>query len=139
MNYPTREFFQNTDMRGPLLFPVHYTATRYAHDWSKGRPSKASAPSALLAALHKSPEWAHEVEWRIVIADGKPTPGYELQMPKPASITLGARMTADERKAVVAIATARSIPLFDCRLSTDKFELVLSPSESLTTSTPDAL
>jgi hypothetical protein len=111
-----------------LLFPVIYEEERFdAHTLFArqlmGGQTLPFVSLPLLAAIHKSPDWAHEREWRIAAPLGPTTDTFQIFLGPPSSIRLGCRMGADDRQRVVATARRKKIPLYDVGLSTRRFEL----------------
>jgi hypothetical protein len=83
---------------------------------------------AINSAIHKSPDWAHEQEWRIVDTTGDDLPGKEWLMPTPSRVLLVHRMAPEWRRQVVEIAGDQSIPVFDVSPSRrDQFDLDVKP------------
>ena len=85
------------DLRRRLCFPVFYRrkltdATRYL---AKVDVGDLNLFFGQFLCLLKSDEWAYEKEWRIVHALGPDQANFELQMPLPSAIILGAHTTPE--------------------------------------------
>jgi hypothetical protein len=116
------------DLRIRWLLPVLYSPKGFSlTSFGERLNGKPNPFVAMLAAIHKSAEWAHEREWRIVYPSGEDSPGKEIVMPQPAQLFLGCRMDPDYRKKVVEIARARSIPLMEMTPAGDSFKLHATP------------
>lgn len=114
-----------------LLFPVFYGPDRF--DCTPSLRAFAAGTyevpnHAILAALHKAPEWAYEREWRIVHPDGNPGPGLAIRGPKPRGVYCGVRMSDADRARLAKICTGKSVPLRSVTLSREKYEVVLMDS-----------
>lgn len=77
-----------------------------------------------IAAIHKSPDWSYEHEWRFVIPMGKSLPDQNYLMPKPSAVYLGSRITSENKKRLSEIAAKKRIPIYQMGLSTSEFKLV---------------
>jgi len=118
------------DIHRRLLFPVIYDESRFnPHDIfavvMKTKQPHVTLP--ILAAMHKSPDWAHEREWRIVAPQGPSEEKLQIRIGPPSSVRLGCRMKADDRQQIVSVAQSKKIPLFEMALSAEKFELERRP------------
>lgn len=127
-----------------LVVPVVYRqklfdATRFFKAAIKDR-SQFNVLFPILAALHKSPEWSYEREWRIVVpANLIPKEGL-LRVPQPQRLFLGARMSEESRAAVSSIARLKGIDIMQMRMATDSFSLRaerLEPAIHATQRSPD--
>lgn len=77
-----------------------------------------------VACLHKSTEWEHECEWRLVVPLGDDnTDGFDLQMPTPTQVILGARISEKDERDIRDIAGKRKIGVSKIGLSSSAFEL----------------
>lgn len=108
------------------LYPVIYSnglfdATKYFNESMKKKGFNNLF--GILAALHKSPEWSYEEEWRLVLPLGPEEPSRDYQMPTPKAIYLGSRMSEENKNKVAKIAISKGITIYEMRLSTSKFEL----------------
>ena len=82
------------DPRRRFCYPVFYRrkltdATRYL---ARADVRTYNNLFGAYMCLLKSDEWAYEREWRIVIAAGRSDANSQIEMPKPKSIILGARV-----------------------------------------------
>ena len=78
---------------------------------------------ALYASMIKSSEWAYEKEWRIVISNGVFDKEGVLAVPKPKSIYLGVKVPKEDRERLYMIAEKRNIPIYQMKMSENKFLL----------------
>jgi hypothetical protein len=116
------------DVRRRLLFPVRYRRERFTlsddfHRIVRAGPSLAAISLPILAATHKSPDWAYEEEWRLINQLGTDSPGMDVVMPTPTELYLGTRMQQEYRERVIEIASRRRIPLYEMTLSPKEFKL----------------
>ena len=133
VEYPLAEF-PSDDIWRHLLHPVVYAPERFTPvslmDRMIADRNLRTPFFAILAAVHKSPDWAHEREWRIVDPTGDDSPGRAIRMPRPSALFLGARMAPEYRRDVVALAEGQNIPLREIVLSDQRFELRATPLAS---------
>ncbi|HEX2878412.1 MAG TPA: DUF2971 domain-containing protein [Polyangiaceae bacterium] len=116
-----------------LLFPVSYADDRFSlteHFMQFSAPGATHDPNSpfaqhlpALAAVRKSPHWEYESEWRILVVDGNRPGGRLLPMPTPVGLYAGARIHADALTVLRSIASERSIPCFQMKLSSTHFAL----------------
>lgn len=121
VEYPI-ETLPKDDLRRRLLFPVVYAPARFTMTSLMEQMIAEPRPYpffAILAAVHKAPDWTHEREWRLINPQGDDSSGISVQMPTPSGLFLGARMEAQYRRDVVTTAQARGIPLHEMALSDD--------------------
>lgn len=78
---------------------------------------------ALYASMIKSSEWAYEKEWRIVISNGVFEKEDILAVPKPKAIYLGVKVLKEDRERLFIIAERRNIPIYQMKMSENKFQL----------------
>ncbi len=119
------------DLRRRWLHPVFYSPDRFTpaeimdrmiQDRSLGTPW-----FGILAAVHKSPDWEHEREWRLVDPTGDDVPGRSILMPRPSAVYLGAKVSSEYRREIVSIIEGLRIPLREMVLSERRFELRSHP------------
>jgi hypothetical protein len=120
-----------SDLNARLLFPVVYSkaifdATEYFRK-AIGDRSLSNVLFPLLAALHKSPEWKYEREWRLVIIAGMVRQESNWQMAPTKRIYLGAKMEPKRRDELVEISNARKIEVRQMRVRKDSFTLYSEP------------
>jgi hypothetical protein len=81
----------------------------------------------ILAACHKSREWAYENEWRLVSLDpgNRRAPIFSLNACdiKPSRIILGAKIAQDDEAAVKELAQNISVPVIHAQLAKDQFKI----------------
>jgi hypothetical protein len=74
-----------------------------------------------LAALHKSPEWSYEKEWRLVIPANLVKEASPWRVPTPKSVYLGSRMPNDEKEGIIQICKRKGIEALEMHLADDSF------------------
>lgn len=114
--------FEN--MMSLMLWPVRYIGIFNAADMLKGvRPGMGfNNLFALVAALHKSPDWAYEQEWRLVLPDGKVESARNFKAPLKA-VYLGKNISSDDERLVRDSARIANVPVFKMRLVPHQFKM----------------
>jgi len=74
-----------------------------------------------LAALHKSPEWRYEKEWRLVIPANLVKEASPWRVPTPKRVYLGSRMPDGEKERIIEICKKKAIEFRQMRLADDSF------------------
>lgn len=100
------------------LWPVYYREDLF--NMSSYLDRIGAGNVLLLPALHKSPDWAYEKEWRLVL------PGHEgesVGMPIAKAIYLGARINSCLKKLLLEYASAKHIKIFEMRNSRSEFRM----------------
>lgn len=107
-----------------MLWPVRYNGVFNAGEMLKGvRPGMAfNNLFALVAALHKAPDWAYEQEWRLVLPDGVTEPGRNFKAPLTA-VYLGTNISSDDERLVRDRASVADVPVFKMRLVPHQFKM----------------
>lgn len=116
------------DLIGLLLWPVIYTGVFDASALLQGVGEKKEFNNlaALIAALHKSPDWKYEEEWRVVLIDGYNEP--PRNMPAPLkTVFLGAKIPEEEEVKVIQAARKADVPVFKMRLVPHEFRMEAVP------------
>jgi hypothetical protein len=140
VEYPINEI-ELGDLRRHWLHPVNYATNRFNLDWLIDRlmtnPKQLNPLWGVIAAIHKSPDWRHEQEWRIIDPTREKPGGWAIRMPQPSRVFLGCQMEPDYRQSVVGIAQHLGIALHEMTLSADRFELETKPAVTgLTSAAP---
>jgi hypothetical protein len=120
------EALSPADPRVQCLFPVVYVAKRFKlGDYlTKLRNGKEANPTLpILAAIHKSSDWAYEREWRLVQMDDGVLDGLLVPMPQPKTVRIGARMKPELRSKICQLAETAGFAVYEMRLSTTNFVL----------------
>jgi hypothetical protein len=124
------EYDLQANLNSPLalnLWPVIYRAElfdatpyliRSAHE------QKFIYPFAFVAALHKSPEWEYEDEWRVIAPLGAPQLSFNMPVPRPKAIYLGARISTAHKDLLLNIARRKSIAVFQMTMARAEFAMV---------------
>lgn len=73
-----------------------------------------------IAALHKSPDWSYEKEWRIVLQAGFVSNGLSVHAPLNA-VYLGANTQAAHAQQIIEAATIAKVPVFKMRNAPHRF------------------
>ncbi|MEI2830053.1 DUF2971 domain-containing protein [Pseudomonas mosselii] len=112
------------DMMSLMLWPVRYAGVFNAVDMLRGvRPGMDfNNLFALVAALHKSPDWAYEQEWRLVLPDGGSGPARNFKAPLKA-VYLGTNISSDDEQLVRDSARVANVPVFKMRLVPHQFKM----------------
>lgn len=107
-----------------MLWPVRYNGVFNAGEMLKGvRPGvDFNNFFALVAALHKSPDWAYEQEWRLVLPDGRTEPARNFKVPLTA-VYLGTNISSDDEMLVRDRASVANIPVYKMRLVPHQFKM----------------
>ncbi len=108
------------------LYPVIYSkklfdATKYLLsiiDYNELNPL-----FAILATIHKSPEWAYEKEWRFVLPLGESNPDQNFEIHSPSGLYLGLRIETGYKERLVEVAKKKRIPVYQMIQENDRFEL----------------
>jgi hypothetical protein len=81
----------------------------------------------LLGVIQKFTGWQYEQEWRYIRFQEPPNQDRNRSMPLPSRVFLGAKTPPSTTEAIVAICEEKSIPLWQVRMSSDKYELLADP------------
>jgi hypothetical protein len=76
-----------------------------------------------LAALHKSPEWKYEKEWRLVIPANMIKAASPWHVPTPKRLYLGSRMTDRNKQQLLRICKKKGIEAHNMHLKAGSFSL----------------
>ncbi len=113
------------DLLRRLCFPVFYTgkprdATRYM---AKGDLTDFNNLFGQYMCLIKHDSWADEKEWRIIQAIGPAHANFEINMPQPSAILIGAHSTPANELKMRDFCRDQSIPLLKAVIHPGKFDL----------------
>jgi hypothetical protein len=114
------------DPRQLLIFPVVYAPKRFGIAAELVRlleGGKVNPSLPTVAAIHKSPDWDYEREWRLIHRQRGASGGLLIRMPTPTRVLLGARCAQETRDGVMASATASGFPVYEMKLSATAFKL----------------
>ncbi|MBP9014788.1 MAG: DUF2971 domain-containing protein [Smithella sp.] len=114
------------EVRRRILYPVIYSdhlfdATKHILQSMKSRDFNNLYGA--MAAIHKSPDWAYEKEWRFVLPMGESFQDENYPMPRPSALYLGARVQKEDKATLVDIARQKDIPVYEMALSPTEFKL----------------
>ncbi|MBZ3661998.1 DUF2971 domain-containing protein [Pseudomonas monteilii] len=106
------------------LWPVRYVGIFDASNLLRGYKKGASFNNlfAFMAALHKSPDWSYEQEWRLVIPDGPGSPSRNFAVPLKA-VYLGAKISDVDEAKVRECAAQANVPVYRMRLVPHLFKM----------------
>lgn len=76
-----------------------------------------------LAAIHKSPDWQYEKEWRLVLSIGNWIIPNPYPMPTPIGIYLGSRIAKDSEARILEIGKQKTIPVYTMKLDANRFQM----------------
>lgn len=110
-----------------VLYPVIYRQELF--DSTKYHLQAASEEGfnnlfGVIAAIHKSPDWSYENEWRFVLPMGQSFPDQNYPVLKPSAVYVGSRIGPEDKKRLSEIAVRKMIPIYQMSLSTSEFKLV---------------
>lgn len=115
-----------------MLYPVIYSetlfdGTKYYLAAIRNRKTFNILFPAL-AALHKSPEWSYEEEWRLVIPANMVKEAQSWSAPTPKRVYLGSRMADKEREPITNICEKKGVEVRRMRLAEKSFSLRSEPN-----------
>lgn len=131
MEYDFNSLDEN-DIALNCLWPVYYTGVFEASGLFK-KPKEGKNINnlyAVLAALHKAPDWAYESEWRLVCPDSPSEKGMNFKAPLKA-VYLGSKLEDDDEfkklSKVLKCAEIANIPVFRMHLIPEEFRVEAKP------------
>lgn len=116
------------NLMGLALWPVRYNGVFDASDLLKGVRTKRAFNNlfGVIAALHKSPDWSYEEEWRLVLPDSSSEPPQNYKVPLKA-VYLGSKISEDNANLVFQAAALAEVPVFKMRLVPHEFRMEAIP------------
>ena len=116
------------DLMGVSLWPIRYGGIFDATEMLQGAEigGEFNNMFALVAALHKSPDWSYEEEWRLVLVDGSNQPPRNFSVPLKA-VYLGSKITDDDAVKVIEAAAVAGVPAYQMRLVPHEFRMEPAP------------
>lgn len=113
---------------GLSLWPVRYSGVFNASDLLRGiKPGQPfNNLFGVIAALHKSPDWKYEEEWRLVLADSPKEPPRNFVAPLKA-VYLGSKISEADENSVLEDALIAGVPVFKMRLIPHEFRMEAVP------------
>lgn len=127
MEYDFQSLEKN-DIALNCLWPVYYNGIFDASSAFKSlfEGKKFNNLVAILAALHKSPDWSYECEWRLVLPDDSTQDGINFRAPLKA-VYLGTKMKTNDCKnnlsEVIKCAELANIPVYRMHLIPEEFRV----------------
>lgn len=117
------------------LYPVIYSnelgdMTPWAEKLVSGGAGDLVTEFLLLGVIQKFTGWEYEQEWRYIRFQEPPKQDRNRSMPVPSRVFLGAKAQPSTTDAIVAICKEKNIPVWQMRMSSDRYELVASLSQS---------
>jgi hypothetical protein len=112
-----------TSLESPFtgsFYPMLYGNTRFDMTKHIERAVIGKYPNPFIgiaAALYKDPQWEYQREWRIVLPLGFDVESYNMQVPTPSCVLLGAKISEDMEEKVRQIARIARIPVKKMKLS----------------------
>lgn len=114
-----------------MLYPVIYSPTIFdstKHILQSMNGGIFNNLFGIVAAIHKSPDWSYEDEWRFLLPLGRPFPDQNHSMPSPPSaIYIGARASDADTEKLLDIAKIKGVQAYKMHLSTEEFKMVYRP------------
>lgn len=116
------------DLMGLALWPVRYSGVFNASDLLIGVKTERAFNNlfGVIAALHKSPDWSYEEEWRLVLADSSSVPPRNYKVPLKA-VYLGSKISEGDEDLVFQEAAVAGVPIFKMRLVQHEFRMEAIP------------
>ena len=74
-------------------------------------------------AMHKSEQWSHEREWRLLCVESAAPEGRAVRMPIPKALHWGCRMAEIYRAQILEVASATGVPCYEAALAGTTFAL----------------
>lgn len=117
------------------LYPVVYSnelgdMTPWAEKLVSGKAGDLVTGSLLLGVIQKFTGWEYEQEWRYIRFQEPSNQDRNRSMPLPSRVFLGAKAQRSTTEAIVAICEEKNIPVWQMRMSSDRYELVANPAQS---------
>lgn len=108
------------------LYPVYYSrelfdATQYLAKMITD--NQYNYHYGIIASSQKSEDWSYEKEWRLIFPRAEPHPNYELPVPSPSGIYLGACISEANEIKLSKIANEMKIPLKRMAMSRKEYLL----------------
>lgn len=106
------------------LWPVLYTGAMldisFIYDDSHGA---TNGLYPVLAAMSKAKDWAYEEEWRIIVPGGPEEAPYNMSVPSPKAIYLGANIKLRNQQRLLAIAKQKNMRVFKMHLAANEYRM----------------
>ena len=114
------------------LYPVTYShdlvdLTPWAEKLGTGKTEELTPGFLLLGVLQKFAGWEYEQEWRYVSFQEAPTSNRDRPMLQPSRVFLSSKATAATKTELCSICGGKNIPVWQMRMSSDKYELLADP------------
>lgn len=107
-----------------FLWPVIYTGAMldisFVYDDAAGR---TNGLYPVLAAMSKAKDWAYEGEWRLIIPGSPGEAPFNLPVPAPKAIYLGAHIKGKNQQRLASIAKQKGIPVFKMHLAPSEYKM----------------
>jgi Protein of unknown function (DUF2971) len=115
------------DIRRNILHPVVYAQTLF--DSTKYLLKSVERADfnnlfGAIAAIHKSPDWSYEKEWRFVLPMGESFSDQNYPISKPSAVYMGSRIGDRDKHTILEITKRRRIPIYQMSLSPLEFKLI---------------
>lgn len=114
------------------LYPVAYSndlsdLTPWAEKLVSGMAGDLDIGFLLMGVIQKFTGWGYEQEWRYIRFQEPPNQERNRSMPPPSRVFLGAKAPLQTTEAIVAICQEKNIPVWQMRMSSDRYELLADP------------
>lgn len=111
------------DLRKRLLYPVIYSEELFDTTTLLTDQNINAPLIALLAAMHKSPHWSYEKEWRLIIPGGIIQDDSLFSAAPVSAIYLGARISDGDKELIRVVAAEINTLVFQMRMQQREFSL----------------
>lgn len=110
-----------------FLWPVIYTGAMldlsFLFDDMETTKRGLNGLYPVLAAMSKAKDWAYEGEWRLIIPDSPEEAPFNLPVPAPKAIYLGAHIKGKNQQRLASIAKQKRIPVFKMHLAPSEYKM----------------
>jgi len=109
-----------------MVYPVIYSGKLFdmTNIFEKVQTGSFNNLFATVAAMHKSPEWSYEKEWRIIVPTGEKSGIGNIPAPQIKSITLGSKISNENKNKIIEIANTSGIECYKMKISNYQFKLI---------------
>lgn len=130
MEYDFRSLKFGDDLSN-TLWPVRYSGVFDGNKLLRrsGPGDHVDSVISLLAALHKSPDWAYEKEWRVFAHQVGQLPDDSSVAAPLKAVYLGMNIPADKMQTVIENASIAGVPVFKMQLVRHEFRIEAVPLE----------
>jgi hypothetical protein len=114
-----------TELLNRILMPVIYSENMFdIYPYFQIKEGKKNNNLMMdYAAIWKCKEWEYEQEWRLAIPLGLNNKGWNMRVPTPKAVYLGALITDDNRDIILKICISKGITCYQMKLDNHYFRL----------------